>query len=399
MATVDVAIIGAGLVGLATAHRVLERRPELKVVVLEAEDAVGTQQSSRNSGVLHAGLYYAPGSAKARWCTEGKAQMEAFCAEHDVPIERNGKVVVAVDRSELDGLQKLRERAHTNGVEVEPLDAQGLREHEPHVTGVAGLWSPTTAVTDFGAVARTLARLVVEAGGEVRTSTRVTAIEERNDGVRVTTSAGDVEARSLVSCAGLQADRIARMTGTPIEERIVPFRGSWLVLRPALSDLVRSNIYPVPVGGGLPFLGVHLSRRIDGSIWIGPNAMLVGSRAGHRPWDVDRRDAQDIATFPGIWNLARKHLGTAVGELWRDRNLHAMIREVQRYVPAITVDDVARGPWGVRAQLMTPSGDLVDDFTLRGSGRVLHVLNAPSPAATASLAIGAELRDRVLGRL
>jgi (S)-2-hydroxyglutarate dehydrogenase len=286
-----------------------------------------------------------------------------------------------------------------NGVEVEPLDAAGLREHEPHVTGVAGLWSPTTAVTDFGAVARALERLVTAAGGEVRTRTRVTGIDERNDVVRVTTTTDDVEARTLVTCAGLQADRIAAMTGEPIEERIVPFRGSWLVLRPELRDLVHSNIYPVPVGGGLPFLGVHLTRRIDGAVWIGPNAVLAGSRAGRRPFDVDLDDARDIATFPGIWKLARKHLPVGVGEVWRDRNLSAMIREVQRYVPAITVDDVSRGPWGVRAQLVSPSGDLVDDFTLRGSGRVLHVLNAPSPAATASLAIGAELRDRVLGRV
>lgn len=399
MTVFDVAIVGGGLVGLATAHKVLEARADLSVVVLEAEAEVGRQQSSRNSGVLHAGLYYAPGSAKARWCTTGKALMERFCAEQGVPVERNGKVVVAVDHTEIPGLRRLAERARTNGVEIEELDANGVRAHEPHVRGVAGIRSPNTAVTDFGLVAQRLADLVTAAGGEVRTSTRVTRIDDRSDGARVETSAGDLEARTVVTCAGLQADRVAAMTGVDVPERVVPFRGSWLVLRPELAHLVRGNIYPVPVGGGLPFLGVHLSRRIDGSVWIGPNAVMAGSRHGASPWSLDARDLADTARFGGFWKLARRHVGTGMGELWRDRNLRATIREVRRYVPEIGVGDVARGPWGVRAQLVAPNGDLVDDFTLRASGRVLHVLNAPSPAATASLAIGAELRDRVVARL
>ena len=394
----DVVVVGGGIVGLATAYRLLQARGGLRVTVLEREDDVGTRQSSHNSGVLHAGVYYRPGSDKARWCVQGKAQMERFCAEHGVSVERNGKVVVAVDRRELPGLRSLRDRARANGVEVEELDAEGVRSHEPYARGIAGLYSPGTAVTDFGAVCAALARLISASGGEIRTGTEVTDLEDRPSTVRVSTTDGDFEAGFAVTCAGVEADRLARLTGSDVPERIVPFRGSWLELRPGLSHLVRGNIYPVPVGG-LPFLGVHLTRRIDGSVWIGPNAVLALARRGRRPGSVDRHDLGDALGFAGLWRLAAQHPGTAAGELWRDRVPAAALREVRRYVPGIGLHDVRRGPWGVRAQLVGRDGTLVDDFTLRSSGRVLHVLNAPSPAATASLAIGAELRDRLLARL
>jgi (S)-2-hydroxyglutarate dehydrogenase len=395
----DVAVVGGGIVGLAAAHRILEARPGRSLVLLERDAVVGSHQSSRNSGVLHAGLYYPPGSAKARWCIRGKQMMERFCAEHGVPLLRTGKVVVAVDRSELPGLRRLTERARDNGVEVELLDAAGLREREPHVRGVAGLFSPGTAVTDFSHVCTVLERLIREAGGEVRTGVEVTGLADRSEVVRISTTAGGIEARAVVTAAGLQADRVARLSGSDVPERIVPFRGAWLVLREELTSLVRGNIYPVPVAGGLPFLGVHLTRRIDGSVWIGPNAVLALARNGSGPWSLDGRDLRESLRYPGLWRLAGTHLRTGATELLRDRVLAATIREVQRYVPAITRDDVARGPWGVRAQLLGRDGRLIDDFTLRASGRILHVLNAPSPAATASLAIGEELRDRVLARL
>ena len=396
----DVVIVGGGIVGLATAHRLLCARPHLRLVVLEADTAVARHQSSRNSGVLHAGLYYPPGSAKARWCVAGKRSMERFCAEHGVPYDRRGKVVVAVDRRELPGLRDLAHRARTNGVEIHELDAEGIRAHEPHATGIAGLWSPTTAVTDFRAVAHTLVGLIEAAGGEVRTGARVTGLDDQHTSVRITVGDGScVEARTAVVCGGVQADRLARLGGIDIDERILPVRGSWLELTPAKRHLVQGNIYPVPVAGGLPFLGVHLTRRIDGSVLIGPNAVATAARSDARRWGLDRRDLRDTLRYPGTWRLARAHIGTAVGELVTDLVPTAALRAVRRYVPSITADDVTPGPWGVRAQLLDRRGRLVDDFLVRATDRVLHVLNAPSPAATASLEIGAALRDRVLERL
>jgi (S)-2-hydroxyglutarate dehydrogenase len=392
----DVVVVGGGIVGLATAHRLLEARPGLRVTVLEREPDVGRWQSSRNSGVLHAGLYYTPGSAKARWCTAGKRQLERFCEEHGVPVLRSGKVVAAVDRDELPGLRALADRARQNRVEIHELDTAGVHEREPHLRAVAGLWSPSTAVVDFATVCQALADRIRTDGGELLTDTEVLELDQDTDRVRVETSRGPLEATQVVTCAGLQADRVARLTDDIGPLRVVPFRGSWLRLRPERTHLVNGSIYPVPVGGGLPFLGVHLTRRVDGQVWIGPNAVLALAREGPSPWSASWRDLRDTLTFPGLYRLAARHAGTAIAELWRDRVVRATMREVRRYVPELTVDDVERGPWGVRAQLMHRDGRLVDDFELHRSRRILHVLNAPSPAATASLAIGAALRDQLL---
>ena len=402
-ADVDVAIIGGGIIGLATAHQLLEAHPDLEVLVIEAEEDVGRQQSSRNSGVLHAGLYYPPGSAKARWSRAGKPLLERFCAAHDVPYQRTGKVVVAVDRAELSALDALADRARTNGVEIHRLGPDGLRDHEPHVTGVAGLWTPETGVTDFGAVCRALANAVRARGGHIHTGIEVVDLHTTPQRVDVVGARqGQVcSARTVVVCAGLRSDQLlsatARMPAT--DARIVPVRGSWLELRPDQRHLVRGNIYPVPTGGGLPFLGVHLTRRIDGRVWIGPNAVPVLARQGRRPSSIDLHDLRQLTGFPGTWRLARTHWRVLASEVWADRVLSATVRAVQRYVPAIERAHLRRGPWGVRAQLVDRSGRLVDDFTLREHGRTIHVLNAPSPAATSALAIGAELKDRALARL
>jgi (S)-2-hydroxyglutarate dehydrogenase len=393
----DVAVIGAGLVGLATAHRLLESRPGLRVTVLEAAAGVGTSQSSRNSGVVHAGLYYTPGSAKALLTARGRAQLLAFCREAGIDVRVNGKLVVAVDRGELPRLHDLEERAAANGVEVHRLGPAGLRSIEPAVTGVAGLHVPSTAVVDFAAVSAELARRIRANGGAVRCSTRVEAIGDVFGGALVTTTTGQIQARAVVACAGLQADRLAGSQDPRLRRhlRIVPFRGSWLRLRPGLGHLIRGNIYPVPAPG-LPFLGVHLTRRFDDEIWIGPNAVLALARMGARPGSLDLRDLGEALGFVGTWNVARRHLLTGIDELWRDRVLSATMREVRRYVPGLTTRDVTRGPWGVRAQAVRRDGSLVDDFVFAARGRAIHVLNAPSPAATASLAIGERIRDRVL---
>lgn len=396
----DVVVVGGGIVGLATAYRLLTTRPGLRVEVLEAAGDVGTEQSGRNSGVAHAGLYYMPGSDRARWCREGKAALEEYCAERGIPYERRGKLVVAVRADELPRLGGLAERARANGVTIEEISAGELREREPNVTGLAALWAPETANTDFAAVCRALAVDVAAGGGAITLNSPVAAIAEAVDEVAVATANGRrVTARVAVVCAGLQSDRLARASGIVGDGiRIVPFRGSWFVLDPARGPLVHSNIYPVPVPG-LPFLGVHLTPRVDGQIWIGPNALLALARRGRHRWSVSPRDASDALTFPGLWRLGRVQARVAVDEFARDVSIAAAAREVRRYVPSITRHDLVRGPWGVRAQALRRDGTMVDDFALTATPRVVHVRNAPSPAATASLAIGDELRRLAEQRL
>ncbi len=396
MASCDVAVVGGGLVGLATAMHIIETRPDLKVTLLEREGEVGRGQSSRNSGVLHAGLYYTPGSAKARWCTTGKLRMERFCEENDVPLLRNGKVVAAVRPEELPRLADLADRARINGVTIRELTATEVNELEPNVTALAGIHSPNTSVTDFGLVALAMAERIRAGGGEIRTGSEVVDVDQADHRpVRLNSRTGTIEAQRVLACTGLQSDRVARRAGVDLAERVLPFRGSWLRLKESKRHLVSANIYPVPAPG-LPFLGVHITPRINGDVWLGPNAVLALAREGSRPWSVDVRDAVEAFGFGGLWRLAWQHPSTAFGEIFRDLWLRATIKEVQRYVPEIGIDDVERGPWGVRAQLTHPDGALVDDFRFERQGRVLHVLNAPSPAATSSLMIGDELSTMVL---
>ena len=395
---VDVAIIGGGIVGLATAHRLLEARPGLRLAVLEKEPELASHQTGHNSGVLHAGLYYAPGSLKARLCREGKAEVEAFCAEHEIPVERVGKLVIAADETELPRLAALRGRGEANGVPgLEEVGAERIRELEPHAVGIRGLWSPTTAVVDFRRVALALADDVRGHGGGVETRRQVTGIERRLDGLVLHTSTGDLSAGALIACAGLWADRVAAMTGDSGTDapRIIPFRGDYYTLTPDARGLVRGLLYPVP-DPAFPFLGVHFTRRIDGEVWAGPNAVLAFAREGYRRRDASPGDLFGALTYPGFLRLARRFLRTGASEMWRDMSKRAFLRALQRYVPELRAEQLRPGPSGVRAQALARDGTLVDDFDLAGSGRVLHVRNAPSPAATASLAIGRVLRDRAL---
>lgn len=387
----DIVVIGGGIVGLATAWTILRRRSDAQVVVVEKESALGTHQTGHNSGVLHAGIYYAPGSKKARLCRAGKDRLERYARERGVPFESNGKLVIAADDDEVPALERLAERAERNGVPgLAWLDGTALRTVEPAARGVAALHSPSTGVIDFQAVCRALADDVRAAGGQIRTSWPVTRIDD-GDPVEVSGPAGRLRVRRAIACAGLQSDRLAGST----DVRITPFRGSWYRLRPRVADQVRGSIYPVP-DPRYPFLGVHLTRRIDGQVWAGPNAFLALARERYRPWAVSPRDLFDVLRFPGFWRFARRNLPMARRELVHDLSRRAYARAVARYLPDVGPDDLERGPMGVRAQAMTVDGAMVDDFHIDARGSVVHVLNAPSPAATSALAIGEVLADHAL---
>jgi L-2-hydroxyglutarate oxidase LhgO len=395
----DVTIVGGGIVGLATALRLQQRRPALTIAILEKEPELATHQTGHNSGVLHAGLYYQPGSRKARLCREGKTEMEAFAEAHDIPVDHCGKLVVAVDPSELARLDALRDRAVANGVPgLEVVDRERIRELEPHAAGIRGLWSPRTGVIDFRRVALSMADELRAGGAEIRTGHTVSAIDVRPSEVVVTTGRGDVTSRLVVTCAGLQADRVAALSGDTGGPSIVPFRGDYYTLSPQASGLVRGLIYPIP-DPRFPFLGVHLTKRIDGSVIAGPNAVLAFAREGYRRRDVDARDLIAALTDRGFLRLAGRYLPTGIAEMWRDWSKSAFVQQLQRYVPELRPDQVTFGPSGVRAQALARNGTLVDDFAFSGGPRVLHVRNAPSPAATSSLAIGSVLADEAFQRL
>lgn len=387
--------------GLATAHELARRgRP---VLVLEAEERLAAHQSGHNSGVVHSGLYYRPGSAKARLCAAGREELYRLCAEAGIPCRRTGKLVVARGAEELPRLDELERRGRANGLEgIARLAAGELRERFPEAAGVAGLWVPQAGIVDFSGVARLLARRVAAAGGEVRTGARVAAISRDGDGLRLELAAGEARhAGFLVNCAGLQSDRVARLAGERPAVRIVPFRGEYFELAPEAAARVTVPIYPVP-DLRFPFLGVHLTPTLDGRVEVGPNAVLALHRHGYRRGDAlavsALRDPRDLAaslTFPGFWRLARRHWRAGAGELRRSLSRQAFAREVRRLVPAIKAEDLRRGGAGVRAQAVDRAGNLLDDFHVVFAERQVHVLNAPSPAATAALAIGREIADRV----
>jgi L-2-hydroxyglutarate oxidase LhgO len=387
MVDTRIGVVGGGIVGLAVARRLLEQLPGSTVTVLEKEDVVGSHQTGHNSGVVHAGVYYPPGSLKARLCTAGRAQMQAYCLDRGLTYDECGKLVVALMDSERDRLTEISRRAAANGVPgVRTVDGAEISELEPHAVGVAALHSPHTAIVDFSAVARSFAADVMAAGGKVRTGVEVVGAAERPDGVTVATTAGEIAVDQLVVCAGLYADRVAELFGDDPDPRIVPFRGEYHRLRPEARHLVRGLIYPVP-DPRYPFLGIHLTRRYDGEVLVGPNAVLALAREGYRRRDIRLRDVRDAVAWPGFRRMARQHWRTGLVEYGHSLSKRAFVRQAQRYVPALRPADVVPAAAGVRAQAVSRAGELADDFVLNHRGRVLHVRNAPSPAATSSLAI------------
>jgi L-2-hydroxyglutarate oxidase len=385
-------VIGGGILGVAVAHRLATTRPDARVTLVEKEPTLACHQTGRNSGVIHAGVYYPPGSLKARLCRAGSRSMVEFCQAHDLPVEVCGKLIVAVAEDELPRLRALHDRASAGGLPVRLIEPAEAREREPHLRCLAALHVASTGITDFGAVTRTLAALAASAGVDVRLRTRVTGVAERPGELIVCTTGGDFPVDLMVNCAGLHADRIAQLAGVRPPVRIVPFRGEYFALRAERRDLVRGLIYPVP-DPALPFLGVHLTRGVDGGVHAGPNAVLALSREGYSWGAVSPRDVAGLAAYGGLWRLARRHLRTGLAETARSLSRRRFAAEVARLVPEVAPGDLVPMEAGVRAQAVRPDGSLLDDFLVLTEARQVHVLNAPSPAATSSLEIAKHVVD------
>lgn len=392
----DIAIVGAGIVGLATGMDLATRRPDLRLIVLEKERTVAAHQTGNNSGVIHAGLYYKPGSLKAQMAVEGARRMVAFCQEHELPYELCGKVVVAISEEELPRLEELYRRGTANGVPgLSRIGSEGIVEHEPHATGIEGLWSPNTGIVDYKAVTLKYAEIVAQNGGEIRLNTEVIGIVQASDGLVVQTTGQEVHTRALINCGGLQSDSIAKMMGSTHGLRIVPFRGEYYKLAPKSQVLVRGLIYPVP-DPRFPFLGVHFTKKIDGSVDAGPNAVLAFAREGYAKTDFSLGYVLGLLAFPGFWVMGAKYWRMGFGEMVRSWNKRAFVNALRTLLPELGMDDVAPGGAGIRAQAMDSKGRLLDDFSIIDSPCAIHVLNAPSPAATASIVIGEAIATRAL---
>jgi L-2-hydroxyglutarate oxidase len=393
----DVAVIGGGIVGLAAAWALVAGDRPPSVILLEKEPALGAHQSGHNSGVIHSGVYYRPGSQKAEACREGRRLLLELCAEEGIAHEICGKVIVATRADELPALERILERARQNGIACEAIGPERLRELEPHAAGLRALHVPGAGIVDYPAVCRALARRCEARGARIVTGARVRRAEPRPDRSVLVSDAGEFGARFVVSCAGLHSDRVARACGAEVSVRIVPFRGEYYRVAPRAQGLVRNLIYPVP-DPSFPFLGVHFTRLVGGALECGPNAVLALAREGYRWTDVSARDLSEALAWPGLHRLVARHWRTGFGEAWRSLSRSAFARALRRLVPGIRADDLVPAAAGVRAQALARDGSLLDDFLLVESARALHVCNAPSPAATASLAIGRRIAERVAAR-
>jgi L-2-hydroxyglutarate oxidase len=394
MQSYDFVVVGGGIVGLSVAWAIMQRNPGVRIAVLEKEDAWARHQTGRNSGVIHSGIYYKPGSLKAKLCREGNRRLVAFCQQHGIRFEICGKVIVATQPPELPLLENLFERGIANGLSVRRLAAPQVLELEPHVRCLAGIQVPSTGIVDFVGVSRRLAELIEGDGGELWLGTKALAFRSEGDRTILETSKGLLSGRWIVNCAGLHSDRVARLARANPEARIVPFRGEYYELRADRRHLVKNLIYPVP-DPQFPFLGVHFTRMIDGSVHAGPNAVLSLKREGYSRTSFDLRDFIDTMTYPGFWRLAAKHAGPGFEEMHRSFSKKAFVRSLQNLIPEITEHDLVVGGAGVRAQAVRPDGGLVDDFLIVCSSSTIHVCNAPSPAATASLEIGRVVAEQI----
>ena len=395
--TYDFAIIGAGIVGLATAREILNARPGSSIIVLEKESAVAQHQTGHNSGVIHAGIYYAPGSLKARFCREGAAETKAFCKEQGIDFVTCGKLLVATNEQELARMNALFERAKQNGVEVERIGAQELTRLEPNIAGLGALLVPSTAIVDFKMVARAFALAIAAQGAQLQLSSKIIAIREEVGSVAISTAHETWRARFLIVCGGLQSDRLAQLAGLKIAHRIVPFRGEFYTLPKSRAGLINRLIYPVP-DPALPFVGIHLTRTVDGRIIAGPNAVLGLSREGYEKFSFNLSDTASSLAFPGFWHVARKHLATGIAEIRNSLWKRAYLSQCRKYCPGLTLADLEPGVAGIRAQALLADGTLVHDFLFAETERMLHVCNAPSPAATSAIPIARMIAKKALAQ-
>ncbi|MEU6372792.1 L-2-hydroxyglutarate oxidase [Streptomyces sp. NPDC046909] len=395
MADETIGIVGAGIVGLATGREIALRRPGTRVVVLEKEQDVAVHQTGHNSGVVHAGIYYAPGSLKADLCVRGVGLLREYCQERSLPYDEIGKLVMAVREDELGRMENLYERAKNNHVpDLRKVSRDEIKEIEPHAGGIAALHSPRTAITDYRAIAREFASDIAASGGEVRLGFPVTSITQVPGGIEVASGQERIKLDRLILCAGLQSDAVAKLAQDQREPKIVPFRGEYMLLRPDRTHLVRGLVYPVP-DPRYPFLGVHFTPRVDGTVEVGPNAVLALAREGYTLGKISPKDLLGIAAYPGTWRMAAQHWRTGIKEYRGALSAAAFMKDAKLYVPGVGVKDVVRGGAGVRAQALDRDGTLVDDFRIHGSGRITAVRNAPSPAATASMAIAEHIVEAV----